>query len=171
MRLSQPHEGREFVIKFIPTLLLIPVCLLPVGVANSADAPDATVRIAAIPAAAAAAPARAALDLRAPDLQSLQRPDSLLGTSSDGSDEQQAVTVVTGSSLPVVTGSSLPEERWGTSVSLAGIGSLYWAAAHPAQGWRVLLPILPGDEFDAYVAVSTRCTVVSSAPGVEDPCP
>jgi hypothetical protein len=150
-------------IKLIPTLLLIPVCLLPVGVAYSADAPDGPVRIAAISALDAAAPARATLDLRPPDLQSLQWTDSLLANSPENSDEPQAVAIV--------VGSSLPQERWDTSISLAGIGSLYWAARHPAQAWRVLLPILPGDEFDAYVAVSTRCTVVSSVPGVEDACP
>jgi len=141
--------------KPIATLLLIAAGSLATGAAYSQDAPSGTAR----------------LDLRPPDLQSLQslqRTDSLL---AEDSDEQQAVAVVTGSSLPVVTGSSLPEERWGTSISLAGIGSLYWAAGHPAQSWRVLLPILPGDEFDAYVAISTRCTVVSSTPGVEDPCP
>jgi hypothetical protein len=26
-----------------------------------------------------------------------------------------------------------------------GIGSIYWAAGHPAQAWKVLLPIVPND--------------------------
>ena len=31
-------------------------------------------------------------------------------------------------------------------VSCRGIGSLFWAAKHPAESWRVLAPIQPGDE-------------------------
>jgi len=69
------------------------------------------------------------------------------------------------------TGSSLPQETWGTYISRAGIGSLYWAARHPAQAWRVLLPVQRGDEFDAYVAISAHCTVVPSAPAARAACP
>jgi hypothetical protein len=151
------------VIKIIPTLLLIPVCSLPVGVAYSADAPDGTVRIAAISTLDAPAPARAALDLRPPEPKNVRWTDSLPAIGPEDSDEPQAVAVV--------SGSSLPQETWGTYISRAGIGSLYWGARHPAQAWRVLLPVQRGDEFDAYVAISTRCTVVPSAPAARAACP
>lgn len=143
-------------IKLIPTLLLIPVCSLPVGVAYSADAP-------AISAPDAPAPAHAALDLRPPEPQNVHWTDSLATAGPEDSDEPQAVAIV--------SGSSLPQETWSTYVSRAGIGSLYWATRHPAQAWRVLLPVERGDEFDAYVAISARCTVVPSAPAIRATCP
>lgn len=31
-------------------------------------------------------------------------------------------------------------------VSNSGIGSLYWAARHPSEAWRVLLPVQAGEE-------------------------
>ena len=40
--------------------------------------------------------------------------------------------------------SSPAEQR--LHVSNAGIGSLYWAARHPSEAWRVLLPVQAGDE-------------------------
>jgi hypothetical protein len=201
------------VTKFIPTLLLIPVCSLPIGVAYSADAPDGTIRIAAISSTAAAAPpktpsravaadidsrpstpgavvphvadslvpvplreisyraatahkaaapARAALDLRLPDLHSMPWMDSLLATVPAESGEPQPVAVV--------STSLLPEDRSGTSLSRAGIGSIFWAARHPRQAWRVLFPMRPGDEFNAYADIGTKCPVFPSAPGGRPAC-
>jgi hypothetical protein len=40
----------------------------------------------------------------------------------------------------------LPEENSDTQVPPAGIGSLYWAARHPSQAWRVVLPVMPNAE-------------------------
>ena len=37
-----------------------------------------------------------------------------------------------------------PAEQSHVHLSRAGVGSLYWAAHHPAEAWRVLLPIQPG---------------------------
>jgi hypothetical protein len=38
-----------------------------------------------------------------------------------------------------------PEEKpTGVYVPRTGLGSLYWAARHPGEAWRVLLPIRPG---------------------------
>lgn len=31
-------------------------------------------------------------------------------------------------------------------LACTGVGSLYWAARHPAHAWRVLLPVQPGEE-------------------------
>jgi hypothetical protein len=167
------------VTKFTSTLLLIPVCLLPVSMAYSADAPDGTIRVAAISALApvavpkiathqdappgkAAPPARVPLDLRAPDLRGVQWQDLLRAMPPSDSDEAQAVAVVA-ASLP-------PKESSNTYLSLAGIGSLYWAARHPSQAWRVLLPMEPGDDSDAYADVRSRCALIAIAPTARPAC-
>ncbi|MDB6090501.1 MAG: hypothetical protein JWN85_3285 [Gammaproteobacteria bacterium] len=163
-------------IKLIPPLLLIPACWLAMGVAHSADPPAGMVRIAAItapngvtvPQAHAIAAATnaephlpAPLDLRPPDLASAQGTDSPVAPNPEDWDEQRAVAVV--------AGSSQSQDRSGTYVSPAGIGSLYWAARHPAQAWRVLLPVQPADEFEAYESMSARCALVPSARVVPGP--
>ena len=69
-------------------------------------------------------------------------------------DDTQAVSVVT---------ARVPrEEESNLHLSRAGIGSLYWAARNPAQAWRVLLPVQPGDADGAYADL--RCALVTSAP-------
>jgi hypothetical protein len=44
-----------------------------------------------------------------------------------------------------------------TQLSTAGLGSLFWGAAHPDRAWKVLFPALPGDETGAYEAVHVAC--------------
>jgi hypothetical protein len=194
------------VIKFIPALLLIPVCSLPVSMAYSAEAPDGTIRVAAISAldpvavpktpthapasdiqsrhstlgvpvpyvvaphaptpyqdaalSKAAAPARGALDLRAPDLRSVQWQDLLRATAPADSDEAPAVAVVAASS-----------EKSNTYLSLAGIGSLYWAARHPARAMESVLPMESGDDSDAYADVRSKCDFIARAPSGRAACP
>ena len=79
------------------------------------------------------------------------------------SDETQAVSVV--------TAPTPPEEKSNIHVSLAGIGSLYWAAHHPAQAWNVVFPVQPGDADGAYEDISARCALITSAPGGRAACP
>jgi hypothetical protein len=75
------------------------------------------------------------LDLRAPDLRSLY--------------ETEAVTI---SGAPL-----LPEQKADTRPPLGGIASLYWAARHPTQAWRVFLPIqLDGN--DTAADITATCT-------------
>jgi hypothetical protein len=158
------------VIKFIPPLLLLPGCWLAINVAHSAEPLAGIVRIAAIsapnvvtvPKAHALAAAGnvepdmpAPLDLRPPDLASAQGTDSPVAPDPEDWDEQRPVAVV--------AGSSQSQDTSGTYVSPAGIGSLYWAARHPTQAWRVLLPVQPGDEFEAYESMSAKCALVPSA--------
>jgi hypothetical protein len=52
------------------------------------------------------------------------------------------------------------------SVAPAGLGSVYWALRHPAQSWRVLMPVQPGDEFntDREIALAYN-DPMSSCPG------
>ncbi len=64
-------------------------------------------------------------------------------------------------SVAIVTARVTPEEKSKTRVSLAGLGSLYWAARHPEQAWRVVLPIQPGGL--AYADLIARCTVSMNA--------
>jgi hypothetical protein len=76
---------------------------------------------------------RRTLDLRPPELRNLDVADlQQIDTSSD-SDEAEAVTIA---AAPLVL-----EERRDAQPSLGGLASLYWAARHPTQAWRVFLPI------------------------------
>jgi hypothetical protein len=197
----------DLVKKLILRLLLIPIFYAAVGTAYSADAPDGTIRIAAISAlpatalpkaptravadiawrpstaataaphvtarhapvsrqnatATATVPVRGILDLRPPDLRSMPWTDSLLAGVPADSDEQPAIAVV--------TAVLLPDKKSDTSLSLAGVGSLYWAARHPARAWKILLPMQAGDDFGTYVDITTKCAVLPSAPGGRTACP
>ncbi len=64
-------------------------------------------------------------------------------------------------SVAIVTAHVPPEEKSNTRLSLAGLGSLYWAARHPEQAWRVLLPVQSGGV--AYADLIARCTVSMNA--------
>jgi hypothetical protein len=84
------------------------------------------------------------LDLRAPDLRALHV------------DETEAVTIA-GAPL-------LPEQKADTHPSVGGIASLYWAARHPTQAWRVFLPI----QLDGNVTaadITATCAVIATMPG------
>jgi hypothetical protein len=136
--------------RFIPTLLRIALCFLPVAVGHSADALDDTIGMAAVSAsdpvavpntathAVATGAPRRTLDLRPPDLRSLHVQNLQQLVTSADSDEAEAVTLA---AAPL-----LPEERPDTQPSHGGIASLLWAVRHPAQAWRVFLP----SQLDAY---------------------
>ena len=95
------------------------------------------------------------LDLRAPDLRSLHVQSLRQVVTSADSDETEAVTIA---GVPL-----LPEQKADTHPSLGGIASLYWAARHPAQAWRVFLPIqLDGDESSA--DITANCAVFAAVP-------
>ena len=155
----------------IAAISALPATALPKTRAGPADihshasivgvgAPQVAARPAAIPQhdaapGNAATPARGVLDLRAPDLWSMPWSVELLTTVPEQSDEPQAVAVLA-AALP-------PDETSDTNLSLAGIGSLYWAARHPLRAWRVLLPVEANDEFGAYAGLRTKCAVLPSA--------
>jgi hypothetical protein len=183
----------------IATLLLVPVCSLYVGVAHSADPPNGTTRVAAIsaldPAARpktpqraastdvqaprssleavipeqranppkAAAAARATLDLRPPDVRSIQGllpPEDIPPADAD---ETQDVAIV--------GGPTLSEESLNTRVSSIGVGAVYWAGRHPAQAWRVLLPIVPRDGSAASEDIRVKCATFERPPSSQASCP
>jgi hypothetical protein len=64
---------------------------------------------------------------------------------------------------------AVPEETPDTHLSRLGLGSLYWAAHHPAQAWRVLMPVQEGSV--AYADLRARCALVSNALSGQAACP
>jgi hypothetical protein len=64
---------------------------------------------------------------------------------------------------------AVPEETPDTHLSRVGLGSLYWAAHHPAQAWRVLMPVQEGSA--AYADLRARCAPISNAPSGQTACP
>jgi hypothetical protein len=75
------------------------------------------------------------------------------------SDDTQTVAIVI----------AVPEEPSDPRLSRAGLGSLYWAARHPAEAWRVLMPVQEGSV--AYADLRARCAIVSNAPSGQAACP
>jgi hypothetical protein len=135
----------------LPTALAIP--LLALASAAYAGPDTASVHRAAISAPGAKPVARTAqprtalpeharkLDLSAPNFASARWQRRLQGPTIDHSLEYMPME-----SVVVTPGEDhLPN----TSVAPAGLGSVYWAMMHPAQSWRVLMPVQPGDEFNA----------------------
>ncbi len=71
---------------------------------------------------------------------------------------------------PTVAVVTTPGEKPpGTHLSRAGLGSLYWAARHPAEAWRVLMPVQEGSV--AYADIRARCAMISNAPSGQAACP
>jgi hypothetical protein len=73
------------------------------------------------------------LDLRPPELRSLDVADLQQTDTTSDSDAAEAVTIT--DALWAL------EEAPDSQPSIGGFASLYWAARHPAQAWRVLLPV------------------------------
>lgn len=131
--------------RFIAALLRMTLWSLHVTVGYAADALDDTRATAVVSGsdrvAMASAPTRAVatvsarriLDLRPPALRSLhlqiRQPVDTFGDPEDVE------------SVTIVSALLLPEDKSGEQASVAGIASLYWAARHPTQAWRVFLPV------------------------------
>jgi len=95
------------------------------------------------------------LDLCPPDLRSLHVQSLRQVVTSADSDEVEAVTIA---ATPL-----LPEQKADTHPSLGGLASLYWAARHPTQAWRVFLPIqLDGN--DTAADLTATCAVIATVP-------
>jgi hypothetical protein len=71
-------------------------------------------------------------------------------------------------SVSIVTASWQPEAAT-PHVSLAGLGSLYWGAAHPAQAWKTLAPLQSDDA--AYADIRASCAASAAALTSAAPCP
>ena len=160
--------------RFIAALLRIALSSLPVALGHPALAGADTLGIAAVSAAnmvavpitaahAVAAAPRGTLDLRPPDLRSLHIQN--LQPVAASSDSDEAAEDVTIAAAPLL----LPD-RPDTHPSLAGIASLYWAARHPPQAWRVLLPIQL-DGYEATADMRASCAAVAGAQSGPVTCP
>jgi hypothetical protein len=160
--------------RFIPTLFRIALSSLHVSLGYPAGALDDTKGIAVVSASALAAvpntairaiatvPPRSTLDLRPPDLQSLDVQNLQQVVTSADSDEAEVVTIAA-APLPL-------EEEPDTHLSVAGIASVYWAARHPRQAWRVFLPVQL-DGYDASADIRATCAVFARAQGGPVACP
>jgi hypothetical protein len=76
---------------------------------------------------------RRTLDLRTPDLESLDVAGRQPIGASSNSDEAEPVTIA--------AASLLAEEALDAQPSSGGFASLYWTARHPTQAWRIFLPL------------------------------
>jgi hypothetical protein len=77
---------------------------------------------------------RRTLDLRPPDLRSLDAGLQPMGIPPN-SDEAEAEAVT------IAAAPMRVEEEPDTQPPPGGIASLYWAARHPTQAWRIFLPL------------------------------
>lgn len=150
--------------RFIPTLLRIALSSMHVTLGYPADALGDTKGIAVVSASdlAATVPPRRTLDLRPTDLRSLDVQNLQQVVTSADSDEAEAVTIA---AAPL-----LLEEEPDTHLSVAGIASLYWAARHPTQAWRVFLPVQL-EEYDASADIRATCAVFARAQSGPIACP
>ena len=106
-------------------------------------------------------------DYRCQDVVETMRRDGRVLSVHVDSGETQTVSVVTAAVRPAEE----PEAKSNLHVSRAGIGSLYWAAHNPAQAWRAVFPVLPGDPTDAYEDIRARCAFVTNQPSGRAVCP
>ena len=128
--------------RIIATLWLMAVGSLWSKAILSANPPTLGARPAAI--------STPTLDLRPPDLQNLQA--QLTPEATQPADADEASNII------IVGAHVAPEER--SNLARTGIGSLYWAARHPLQAWRALLPIAPNDESATSLDLKAACANV-----------
>jgi hypothetical protein len=144
---------------FVPTALATSLLAL-VGAAQAA--PDQ--------AAGPVAPAMTQpLDLRPPNFFSPQWQRRLQGPTIDR----------TFDSVPMESIIVTPGEQAQSNLQVApaGLGSLWWAALHPTQAWRIFLPVREGDEFNidreialAYDDPNSDCPGFPGTPNVRPVC-
>jgi hypothetical protein len=157
----------------IPALLRTVLLFLPIAFGHSAHAVGNTLGIGEVSAsdvvstpmratrAVAAVGARGTLDLRPPDLRSVAIQNLQEVATSSDSEETETVTIA---AVPLLL------EESDTHLTLAGIASLYWAARHPAQAWRVLLPVQL-DEHNSSAQMRETCAASAVAQSGPVACP
>ncbi len=72
-------------------------------------------------------------------------------------------------SVSIVTAPPWQPEVASSHLSLAGLGSLYWGAVHPAEAWKVLAPLQSEDA--AYADIRASCAASVAALTSAAPCP
>jgi hypothetical protein len=135
------------------TLLRIALASLSVAVGHCADAPLAMPGIATVSScdqlllphtathAAMTGSGRRTLDLRPSDLPSPHVQNMQQPVTAAEPDQAETIAISAAPWLP---------EGPDAQPTVTGIASLYWAARHPTQAWRVFLPI-PLDGHDANI--------------------
>ncbi len=85
------------------------------------------------------APVKPTLDLRLPSVRPgvMHEPAHESVGTGPGTEDMVPVTIISAPGLP--SDDSQPE------VSARGLGAVIWAARHPMEAWRVLLPVPPHD--------------------------
>jgi hypothetical protein len=109
------------------------------------------------------APTRQTVDLRSAARRNVDAPKDSAPRPANHQDERQEASFA--------AEAVLPEPRSEAWVSVAGIGSLFWAVRNPVQGWRVILPIQPGRGSDPPSEVKTWCRAFVRAPIGPAACP
>jgi hypothetical protein len=110
--------------------ILIPLVSLVFGTAYAAEPADATpVRLMH----AVGQPTRAPLDLRVPDLHRVMSHSELLAEMGSISDDEDSIEVVAAPALVPMSFDAV--------VPLGIIDSVRWSVDHPAQTWRIVLPV------------------------------
>jgi hypothetical protein len=126
---------------FLRSPLLI--CLLPLGWVYAGTGSSKT-----------------SLDLRAPDLH---MPVSESATFDSDSQEVEDISVI--------DASAPAEESSDLHVAHTGIGSVYWAVRHPAEAWRVVVPITPDSESSLSEDIRVKCATFEAAASSRSACP
>jgi hypothetical protein len=94
-------------------------------------------------------PPRDPLDLRPPDLQSIESLLPRQETPPAGTDYIMPVAIV---GTP-----AQPDKSSNIRLADTGIRAIYLAARHPTQAWRVLLPIVPHDGSAVSDDITAQC--------------
>jgi hypothetical protein len=108
-------------------------------------------------------PARQTFDLRSTTRRNVDALNEAAPTPAKHLEEKQEGSLV--------AETVLPESRSEPRLSLAGIGSLFWAVRNPVQGWRVILPIQADSGSDAPSEVKAWCRTFVRAPMGQAACP
>jgi hypothetical protein len=109
------------------------------------------------------APGGQAFDLRSAARRNVDALNDSAPRPASHEDERQEVSFV--------AEAVLPKPRSESRVSVAGIGSLFWAVRNPVQGWRVILPIQPDRGSESPSDVKAWCRAIVTAPIGRAACP
>jgi hypothetical protein len=109
---------------------------------------------------AGAGSSKTSLDLRTPDLHM-----PVLESATSDADSQEV------EDISVIDASAPAEETPDLHVSRTGIGSVYWAVRHPAEAWRVVIPVTPDSDSSLSEDIRVKCARFEAAPSGRSDCP
>ena len=109
---------------------------------------------------AGAGSSKTSIDLRTPDLHV-----PVLEPATSAVDSQEF------EDISVIDASAPAEDTSDLHVSRTGIGSVYWAARHPAEAWRVVVPVTPDSESSLSEDIRVKCATFESGASGRSACP